>query len=92
MYKIILPRRFKRSEKRLKYSGGYDKSGTDIVMDLLSRGVELPQIYKDHQLGGDFAGQRECHIKPDLILCYKINTVEMTVTLIDIGSHSDLFG
>ena len=92
MYKIRFSRRFKKSEKRLKYSGDYNQDETDKVVKLLSQGIELPQAYKDHQLKGDMAGRMECHIKSDLILIYEIDSVEMIITLVDIGSHSDLFG
>ncbi|EBM3803333.1 type II toxin-antitoxin system mRNA interferase toxin, RelE/StbE family [Salmonella enterica] len=30
-----------------------------------------PQKMRDHDLTGDWAGYRECHIIPDLLLIYK---------------------
>ena len=54
-------------------------------------GAELPDVYKDHELRGDFNGYRECHIKSDLLLIYEVDSVGMSITLLDIGSHSDLF-
>jgi mRNA interferase YafQ len=92
MYEIIFSRRFKKSEKRLKYSGNYNESETDKIIKLLSQGVELPQAYRDHQLRGDFIGHRECHIESDLVLLYQINQAYSSVVLVNIGSHSDLFG
>ena len=78
--------------KRLQYSGDFDETTIEKVLSLLSQGIGLPQIYRDHELKGDFSGQRECHIKSDLLLLYEIDSVELFVTLADIGSHSDLFG
>ena len=44
-----------------------------------------------HTLSGDYAGFRECHILPDWLLIYKIETDILTLTLTRTGSHSDLF-
>ena len=34
---------------------------------------------------------RECHIEPDWLLIYQIDTARATVTLVRTGTHSDLF-
>jgi mRNA interferase YafQ len=50
----------------------------------------LEPRHRDHDLSGDWAGYRECHIKPDLLLIYrKPDTV--TLRLARLGSHSELF-
>jgi len=92
MYKIRFSRRFKKSEKRLKYSGNYDQDKTNRVLSLLSRGIELPQANRDHELRGDLNGFRGCHIESDIILLYQIDQIDARIILVDIGSHSDLFG
>ena len=51
----------------------------------------LPGIYRDHPLAGDWAGYRECHLKPDLLIIYRKPNPE-TLRLARLGSHSDLFG
>ncbi len=48
--------------------------------------------YKDHALKGDYKGHRECHISPDWLLIYKIYEDVLILTLVETGSHSDLFG
>jgi len=63
----------------------------DEVVDLLRQGRQLEERYHDHGLTGDLAGFRECHIKPDWLLIYLIENDILTLTLIDTGSHSDLF-
>ncbi len=45
--------------------------------------------YKDHPLKHGYAGFRDCHIKPDLVLIYSIS--DDCVNLTRIGRHSDLF-
>lgn len=48
----------------------------------------LPAKYCDHALSGNLADLRDCHIKPDLVLLYANDTG--TITLIRLGSHSEL--
>jgi mRNA interferase YafQ len=47
--------------------------------------------YRDHDLGGDWAGYRECHVRPDLLLIYRKPDAD-TLRLARLGSHSELFG
>ncbi|MDE7310133.1 MAG: type II toxin-antitoxin system YafQ family toxin [Eubacterium sp.] len=37
---------------------------------------DLPLQNKDHDLKGNFAGKRECHIAPDWLLIYRIENDE----------------
>ena len=57
---------------------------------LLAEKVLAPK-YKDHTLSGNYRNYRECHIKPDLLLIYKIERAELVLYAVHIGSHSDLF-
>ena len=50
----------------------------------------VPEKYQDHPLKGDKSGLRDCHIKPDLVLIYKI--VDDVVELHYLDSHSEIFG
>lgn len=36
-------------------------------------------------------GYRECHIEPNWLLIYSINSKELILTAFRTGSHSDLF-
>ena len=67
------------------------KSELDAVVKLLSEEKPLPKKHKDHALKGHFAGYRECHIRPDWLLMYKIDKKILTLVLVRTGSHSDLF-
>ena len=70
---------------------GMDLTLLDEVVDKLRQGITLDEKYKDHILKGEYAGFHECHIKPDWHLIYLIDNDILTLTLVDTGSHSDLF-
>ena len=62
-----------------------------LVLALLAQDVPLPHKFHDHQLSGEWQGHNECHIKPDLLLIYHKQDTEI-LTLVRLGSHSELFG
>ena len=90
MYQVKFTTAYKKAYKLMK-KRGLDISLLDKVVDLLRQGRQLEERYRDHGLTGDLAGFRECHIKPDWLLIYLIEDDILTLTLIDTGSHSDLF-
>jgi mRNA interferase YafQ len=61
------------------------------VLVALANDQPLEPRHCDHDLSGDWAGYRECHVKPDLLLIYRKPDAE-TVRLARLGSHSELFG
>lgn len=72
------------------------KQGKDIdrlfsVVDMLANGKTLAPKYRDHDLGGDYKGCRECHIEPDWLLIYEIDNGLLILILNRVGSHSELF-
>ena len=52
---------------------------------------QLPEKNRDHELGGDWVGHRECRIQPDWLLIYRIEDDVLVLTLARTGTHSDLF-
>lgn len=93
MYDIVHTEKFTKSLKRL-VKGGLKKStqkNIQVAIDKIVAGERLESNYKDHQLHGEFAEYRECHVQGDLLLIYKIINQELILILIDIGSHNDLF-
>jgi len=71
-----------------------EKRGNEIkklraVIEKLVNAEELEARYKDHPLQGNYAGARDCHIRPDWVLIYAI--VENELRLIRTGTHADLF-
>lgn len=61
------------------------------VIDLLSKGKTLPEIYKNHTLHGQLKGYYDCHVLNDLVLVYKIEKERLVLLLFDIETHSNLF-
>lgn len=63
----------------------------DSIVEKLLLGIPLEEKYRDHSLSGNYKGYRECHIQPDWLLIYLIENDILTLTLIDTGTHADLF-
>ena len=81
--------RFKKDFKKITKMPIADIIEVGNVISIIQRGEVLPSKYKDHLLTGNWVGFRDCHVKPDLVLIYRIN--ENTLQLARVGSHSDLF-
>lgn len=87
-YSIFRTSSFKNAYKKLHVSN------QELVLTIvakLANGEVLDEKYKDHLLIGNYKGCRECHLKPDLLLIYKINNDEVELVLVDVGKHSSLF-
>jgi len=85
---------FKRDYKRVKATPRHSKDVDALVFAIIASLLvdqALPEGNRDHTLSGDWAGYRECHIKPDLLLIYR-KPDEETLRLARLGSHSELFG
>lgn len=59
-------------------------------MYCLLNSLPLPEKYKDHALTGNWKGWRDCHIKNDLVLIYKV--VGDEIRLARLNTHSEIFG
>ena len=82
---------FRRDYKR-ESKGQYRATlGNDLkfVLVALANDQALDAKYRDHDLSGEWAGYRECHIKPDLLLIYRKSADSLR--LARLGSHSKLF-
>ena len=84
---------FKRDYKREAKGRHRATLDNDLKAVLVARATDQPLDAKccDHDLSGDWAGYRECHIKPDLLLIYRKSDTD-TLRLARLGSHSELFG
>lgn len=90
MYTVKFTTAYKKSYKLMK-KRGLDISLLDDVVDKLRQGKQLDEKHHDHELSGKFVGFRECHVKPDWLLVYLIENDILTLTLVDTGTHSDIF-
>lgn len=88
-YELAVTRGFRKDVKRLKKQGLPMKE-LSFVLDQLLEGKALPVEYRDHGLTGNYAGFRECHIRPDWLLIYLVSEKELILTASRTGSHSDL--
>lgn len=89
-YRLVLTGKFKKSLKLAK-KRGLDISLMENVVDTLLQGLPLDEKYRDHELKGKYKGFRECHIQPDWLLIYLQEDNVLTLTLVDTGTHADLF-
>lgn len=60
------------------------------VINILRIPAALPPKNSDHNLSGNYAGYRECHVEPDWLLIYRQEGNELL--LHRTGTHADLFG
>ena len=92
MLKIEFTGQFKKDFK-LALRRGCDPQDLATVISFLAAEQTLPEKYRDHPLESsrNYKGMRECHIKPDWLLIYKIYSDRLVLALIRTGTHSDLF-
>ena len=88
MYQIFRANSFKKDYKKLNSN---EKETLKKVIRELADGKTLDTHYKDHKLIGNYLGCRECHVKPDLLLIYKIDDNILELALVRTGNHSKLF-
>ena len=61
------------------------------IIEKLASGKTLDAKHRDHVLSGNYAMFRECHIRPDWLLIYRINDDSLELLAHRTGTHSDLF-
>ena len=89
--KVVWTTKFKRDYKRA-IKRGLDMNHLDQVIRTLAAGEELSVTHRDHDLGGEWRGHRECHVQPDWLLIYYVDGERLVLTLTRTGTHADLFG
>lgn len=89
-YELILTGKFKKNLKLAK-KRGLDLKLLDKVITMLQNDIPLEEKYRDHELKGKYQGFKECHIQPDWLLIYLKENDVLTLTLVDTGTHADLF-
>lgn len=91
IYEVIWTNKFKKSYKLCKKRGLPIQELKDVV-EKLRKDETLDEKFHDHELSEQFSGTRELHIKPNWLLCYRKNQGILTLTLVDTGTHADIFG
>jgi mRNA interferase YafQ len=89
MLKLEYSTEFKKDFKKIAKLPIPDVVEVGHVIKQLQLENTLLEKYVDHLLSGNWQGYRDCHIKPDLVLIYKIDSDSLK--LARVGSHSELF-
>lgn len=90
MLDVVLSNRFKKDLK-LAAKRGLDLAELEAVVNRLAAQQPLLDKNRDHSLTGDYIGFRECHIRPDWLLVYRVDGEDLVLFLFRTGSHTDLF-
>ena len=89
MLSLVYSTQFKKDFKKARKLPIEDLSVLFSVISTLEKQETLHVKYKDHELVGNWSGFRECHVKPDWLLVYKVVGTELQ--LARLGSHNALF-
>jgi mRNA interferase YafQ len=90
LLEIVYTNKMKRDAKLMR-KRGKDISKLTAALSLLATGKPMPSKYHDHQLKGNLADFRECHIEGDWLLIYQIFDDKLILSASGTGTHSDLF-
>jgi mRNA interferase YafQ len=98
MRKIESTTAFKRDFKREGKGPHRVVLETDLkqVITALANDVPLSAKHRDHALTGNWKNYRDCHVRPDLVLIYRLMDDDGTednlhrLVLARLGSHSEL--
>ena len=85
---------FVKDWEKLSRSGKHDMHRLkEAMLLLIANDAPMPPEWKDHQLNGDLADTRECHVKGDLLLFYQIQKVNKgeLVVFLNARTHSEVF-
>jgi mRNA interferase YafQ len=89
MREIVQTSRFKSDLKKLARSGRHDVNELLAVIEMLACGKSLPEKFMDHPLSGEWRDCRDCHIRPDWLLIYRLEPGRLV--LVRSGSHAALY-
>lgn len=89
MAEIVYSSQFKKDFKKARKLPLSELKAIFDIISALERGEILDEKFKDHELMGNWANYRECHIRPELLLIYRLE--DSILKLARLGSHSELF-
>lgn len=87
MLKIELTNAIKKDLKKYKHQKEVLLKLQEII-EFLVHQRSLPTKYRDHNLTGNWINHRECHVRNDVLLIYKVEDDILFLTRF--GSHSEL--
>jgi mRNA interferase YafQ len=89
MREIVYTPHFKSDLRKLGRSGRYDLKELLTAIEMLATGNPLPEKYLDHPLSGECRDHRDCHIRFDWLLLYRLQPGRLV--LVRSGSHAELY-
>jgi mRNA interferase YafQ len=91
MYNVHTTKKYDKDFKRIVSNNNLIAELETVIVLLATDDKPLPEKYNDHQLKGQFAEFRECHIRPDWLLVYKKTKKDLILALVRTGTHSHIF-
>jgi mRNA interferase YafQ len=89
MREIVQTSHFRTDLKKLARSGRHEAGELPGVVESLAGGGPLPARLMDHALAGACHDFRECHVRPDWLLVYRLEPGRLV--LVRTGSHAELY-
>ena len=89
MWELNYTTRFKKDLKRYQRNKAKLEALKTVLEQLRQTGT-VAVSYKPHHLAGEYIGCLECHVENDFLLIW-INEAEKPISLVRLGSHSELF-
>ena len=90
MLEVVPTKSFKKDLKKYQHKKDIVKELYDVI-SILAKEEPLDPHKKDHILIGDYVNYRECHVKNDVLLVYKVDKKTSSLYLARFGSHSEVF-
>ena len=87
-------KKFFNNWEKVSQSGQHDMNILkEVMMLLIENNAPLTPEWKDHQLKGELSEFRECHVKGDLLLVYRLHkkTHGELIVFVNVGTHSEIF-
>ena len=79
--------KFKKDMKPYKHDKKF-KNDLAQFFSYVQYGLELPPKYNNHTLSGEYVGEYDAHIRPNLVIIY--HTTDDEVICMRIGTHNKL--
>ncbi|MCM1531271.1 MAG: type II toxin-antitoxin system YafQ family toxin [Bacteroides sp.] len=90
MFALDYTTQFKKDLKRADKQG-LPRKRLEEVLEQLAQNGQVDKKYIPHKLSGNWKGFWDCHISPDWLLIYDIESKIKVVRLVRTGTHAELY-
>ena len=84
---VVNTNTYEKNLKKILKSGKISLTEIQFVVKKIINREILETKYKDHKLSGNLNDCRECHIKPNILLIYKICVSRHVLSVIEVEIH-----